>query len=420
MTRKRKQANKANVVVPAVRLAMKGPGFLGFVLPVRPDLGLHDVNTQRSNMVRLLADHGPAVEAMPMEERAGPALSTIQEDERTALLLSLATTVCRAEYHERRFWRIVEHLVERRSLIGAPLSWDAFVHSAVFEGAAALGATRTIVDEMVHIAARRHGHKKWEVSDALNTRKAVMEVPEVYCLRERAHWFDQLNNYRNVLYHRGWKGEAGAYFPADSPEPESRNPERNLLLMPDIESLRNDARAHQWTYKTRTHLEPLLRLMLDGMREFVDAVCISVWEGKVPKLGTVAADEQPNTIVTCPRPIPFGGSPMIYLPIFSSEQRARAFNGYPPDVKTHLRSLPLLKAIFPAPAFALCISGFEPLVTMGSAITVVIDPVDVGMKNSRLSVLVPSSLLEQLPFMDPLGLPRESVGVEQLFCWQQW
>src|SRR5689334_1854751 len=109
---------------------MKPPGLLGFLLPVRPDLGLHAVNSPRSNMVRLLADHGPLAESLPSEDRAGAALSCIPEDERAALLLSLATTICRAEYHERRFHSITQHLAERRRAVAVPISYEANVSSA--------------------------------------------------------------------------------------------------------------------------------------------------------------------------------------------------------------------------------------------------------------------------------------------------
>ena len=389
------------------------------MLPVRADLGLLDWNTTRSNMVRLLADQGTLAQSMPLEDRPGPALSGIQSSERSALLLSLATTLCRAEYHERRFWRIVEQLAERRTVIGEPLGYDAFVGGAVFEAAAALGAARTLVDQMIHIAARRNGHDKWEVSDAFRGTKAAMDVAEVRCLRAKSQWYDELNKYRNVLHHRGWKGDAGAYFPADAEEPEARNPTRNILLVPDLDSLRRNAGAHAWTYNQRGHLEPVVRRALDGMRELVDAVCLSVWDGKLPKPGTDPLAEHPNAMVAYPRPVPFLDSKAIYLPVFSTEALADAFTGYPAGILAGIVSVPLLKVLFPAPAFALSVAGLEPNVVLGATVTVVVDPSDFTMKVGRLVLPIPAALLASPPFLDPLGLPKEGVGAERLFCWQQ-
>ena len=395
-----------------------GPGLLGVLAPVHPELGLDAVNTVRANMVRLLADRGAGADDLPPDLRPGPALDSIPDEEREALLLSLATTICRAEYHEQRFWKIVDHLLARRRTIAEPLFWEAFVHSAVFEGAAALGAARTIVDEVIHIAARRHGHARWEASDAVRHRKPAMDVPEVHCLREREQWFDQLNKYRNVLYHRGWRGDAGAYFPPDAPEPEARDPDRNPLLVPDLASLREDARAHAWIYTDNFHLEPLVRSSLDGMREFVDAICTSAWQGQLPKPGTTPASEQVNMMVVFPRPAPFARGDAILLPVFSTEALAKNFTGYPPGAVLTLSSLPLLRFHFPEPAFALCAAGLEAHLTEGTGLVIVVDPVDPAMTQRRHAIPVPEGSLRNRPFDDPVGIPRESLGVERLLCWQ--
>ncbi|MCC6667197.1 MAG: hypothetical protein IT375_25850 [Polyangiaceae bacterium] len=400
-------------------LNTKGPGLLGYLLPPRSDLGLHDPNTLRSNMVRLLADNQLILGSMPEDERPGPALDSIPPDERTALLLSLATTVCRAEYHERRFWKVTEHLAERRLLVGAPVLYDAAVSSAVFEGAGALGGARTVVDEVVHIAARRNGAKKWSASDAARGQATNMTGVEIDELQTRAAWFDALNKYRNVLFHRGWRGNAGGYFPPDCIEPEAQDPERNLLLMPDLDSVTGDARAHQWTYTEDRHLESVVREALDGMRDFVDTVCLRAWDGKLPKPGKIPPEEQPNILIGSPRPAPFLGADAIYLPVFSSVAKSNEFSGYPSRVGLHLASLPLLNAFFPEPAFAFCIAGFEPHVIMGRTLTVLVDPTSMGPIQARIVAPVAPSLMQNPPFMDPVGLPKKAIGAEQLLCWAQ-
>ncbi len=419
MKKERSRKRRQEVFSSGPVLNTKGPGLLGYLLPPRSDLGLHDPNTQRSNMVRLLADNRLILEGMPEEERPGPALDSIPPDERTALLLSLSTTTCRAEYHGHRFWNVTQHLAERRLVVGAPLLYDASVSSAVFEGAAALGAARTVVDEVVHIAARRNGTRKWHASDAIKSQAKIMDVDEVHRLRERIDWFDALNKYRNVLYHRGWRGDAGAYFPPGCLEPEADDPQRNLLLMPDLNSIVDDARAHQWKYTERRHLETVVREALDGMRDFVDAVCLGAWGGTLPKPGKIPPEEQPNILVGSPRPAPFLGADVIYLPVFSSVEKAKEFSGYPSRAGLRLSSLPLLNAFFPEPAFALCIAGFEPHVTMGRTLTVLVDPTSMGPIQARMVAPVAPSLMQNPPFMDPVGLPKKAVGAAQLLCWAQ-
>lgn len=418
--RRGRASEQALHAVAAPLLKMRGPGLLGFLLPVRPDLGLHDVNSLRSNMIRSLADHGaPAKDDLPDEDRPGPALDSIPPDERAALLLSLATTICRAEYHERRFQRITQHLAERRLAVAVPIFYEAHAWPAVFEGAAALGAARTAVDEIVHIAARRNGEDHWEISKVIKDGSAKASVAEILHLRARGSWYDSLNKYRNVLYHRGWRGEPGAYFPPEATEPEAQDPERNILLVPDLASLEDDARAHRWTYSTRRHLEPVVQDAVDGMRAFIDVVAMDVWEGKLPTPGTIPVKEQPNVLVAFPRPAPFLGAGTIYLPVFSSRENAEKFRGYPDRSVLQLATLPLVMSLFPEPAFGLSVAGLEPHVTTGTTLTVLIDPISIAPIRARIVSPIVPSLIEKASDMDPIGLSKAAINAEQVVCWKQ-
>jgi hypothetical protein len=247
-----------------------------------------------------------------------------------------------------------------------------------------------------------------------------MRVPEVVRLRERAKWYDALNDYRNVIHHRGWKGDAAAYFPPGASELEAADPERNLLLAPDLDSLSKDARQHEWKYAAKNHLENVVRESLDGMRDFIDAICLDVWGGRPAKAGTAPPETHPTIIVHHPRPIPCLGATEIYLPVFSSEQLARAVEGYPPGGTCRLTSLPLLTALFPEPAFALSIADLEPFVAANRSLTVLVDPASFVPLRARLIVPVPAPLYATPPFVAPLGMPKSALGTNQLVCWQQW
>jgi hypothetical protein len=238
-------------------------------------------------------------------------------------------------------------------------------------------------------------------------------------LRGRRIWYDALNDYRNVLYHRGWKGEAGAYFPVGAPEPEATDADRNLLLVPDLESIEKDARAHQWTYRDGLHLETVVKVSLDGTRDLLDAVCLGVWGGRPVHAGTMPPEEHPTILVGCPRPAPFRGRGKVLLPVFTSEQAAHEFPGYPSRGNLALASLPLFTTHFPGPAFGICIAGLEGPVMSGDELWVVVDPTNASLTDARFIGPVLRESLSKTPFMDPIGLPRDGVNAERLLCWVQ-
>src|SRR5262245_40988570 len=77
-----------------------------------------------------------------------------------------------------------------------------------YEASAALVAARLGVDEIVFIAARLRGasaqdiHKRWKAKDVLTTgfdTRPDFNIDEVNALRARRSWYDETNDYRNVL-----------------------------------------------------------------------------------------------------------------------------------------------------------------------------------------------------------------------------
>src|SRR5437868_5462751 len=134
-------------------LQMRLPHMLAYRLERPTDLPL--VDTPRARMVRLLGMDG------------SPTLQALAVDERETLLFSLTLTLGRALYHRLRFRQIVDLLAARRAETRGTVTWDTFAAYALFEAAAALGAVRLSVDEIIFIAARLRGtdpleiHKRW-------------------------------------------------------------------------------------------------------------------------------------------------------------------------------------------------------------------------------------------------------------------
>jgi hypothetical protein len=193
--------------------------------------GLPDVE---SDLVRMLR--------VPEDEPCQAALSALADPaEREALFFSLATTLTRATYHRNRFEDIVRILAERRLEVGGTVSSDTCAKYAIFEAAAMVTAARTAVDEILYIAARRSGASPtdaggWKVDVAITcnlSKDAHYHVPEVVALRGHLGWYEELNKYRNVLVHRGWRPQFGGFFPIGSTLPEASDPSRNLMLTPN-------------------------------------------------------------------------------------------------------------------------------------------------------------------------------------------
>jgi hypothetical protein len=302
-------------------LVWHGPQFAAFRFP-HPD-ELPDVDSGLARMIRVLGDEPPA-----------PALATIADPaERDALFLSLATTLTKAAYHRQRFEQVVAILAERRLQVGGTVSSDTCSQYPIFEASALLVAARTVVDEVLYIAARRSGAAPndadgWAVNTAITCNLVNVpkyNVDEVHRLRAHSAWYEEMNEYRNVLVHRGWREQTGGFFPIGSTLPEAADPTRNVLLMPDRASLVRVHRGHQWTYTNGTRLERVVERAADGLEVFLGDVATGSWGGSIPAPGTAPNDMLPNIFVQ----VPYAGlvvAGTIYAPIFTDENRAREFH----------------------------------------------------------------------------------------------
>lgn len=302
------------------------------------------VDSMRARMIRSL------------NEAPGP--SNLPREERESLANSLAMALTRAEYHTFRFNEIMRNLEEHRQSVRAPFMADLTVTYAIYEAAAVLGAARLAVDEVVHITARIHGaadaaaaDKQWKASDVVNdeefAKKTRLDVDELRLLRGPGHreWFTSLNEYRNVLFHRGWRDIYGQYHPLKCDARRPTAPGSDALLVPDLASLANKAKPSSWTYTKRLRLESVVAHVMDGLRAFLDAVCEGVWKSQTPAPGRVPADQDFNALYPLPHPWPHVDlkTRQATVLLFTSEDDAQY---YPQTVPVKpkgcvLRELPL-------------------------------------------------------------------------------
>lgn len=225
----------------------------------------------------------------------------------------------------------------------------------VWEASAFLGAARTAVDLLVYIAARRAGKAestadRWEASEAISPKvksagpvPTRYDVPEVLALRARLRWFERLNRYRNVVYHRGLGSKHYGYCAASDTADQASDPEFNAMLLPDESSLRNRKRPHDWTYNDGSRLDTLIDELDEGLTDLLEEVLTRIWNCEVPKEGEIPRSEQPDTMLFLATPVFLEGQHLNIVPVFDSKFAARAFEDIPPGHKDSLT----LRAIRP-------------------------------------------------------------------------
>lgn len=229
-------------------------------------------------MLRLLHDEG----ASPLKDLRG--------EERKTVFSSLTMTVTRATYHRLRFDAIVDEARLRADSHPGHLVLDAIAKYVVYEALALLIAARTAVDEIAFIGARR---AKMSLKDADNIR--VTEViragngsPELQVIANNYRdWFEDVNEYRNALAHRGYSERLGIHSPS-SPHPEAKDPEWNVLLVPDRPSVERPKRPHEWTYIEGRRLEDLVASTHHGLWCLVQELGTTIWGGSLPAPGSEA------------------------------------------------------------------------------------------------------------------------------------
>jgi hypothetical protein len=327
----------------SLRMTAQPPGapVRGLGFHIEPTPGIPDPETLLAAGLRLCTE-GPAFSGMPPEDAE-------------ATLAALAETLTRARYHKLRFNDCIETAKARRTVLGGPVvaDWHA-VPPIICEAIAFLGAARTAVDILIYLAARRAGKSeatadRWDASEAISpkhepgqTEPTRYDVPEVLAMRKRQLWFDELNLYRNVVYHRGWREQRyGFYMPADTAE-EAGDPAFNAMLLPDADSLRQRKRPHEWTYLDKRRLDDLVNGVDKTLFEVFEHILTTLWNCPLPAPGTMPKLEQPNALLFLPCPVVLDATDRRIVPVFDSKPAARAFTLYGP-----LRDKLILRAIRP-------------------------------------------------------------------------
>lgn len=396
------------------------PGALMFQLP-RPE-GLPDVDTPRARMVRQLS--GVA------------ALGSLPEAERDAVALSLAMTLTRALYHQARFDQVIGALNQRREQTAGFITYDMFAQYAVFEAAGVLGAVRLAIDEIIFIVARIRGvspqdiHTAWKAENVLNTgfdKRPDLDLPEVRALRARLTWYEEMNDYRNVLHHRGWRSQFAGYFPVGSSLPEALLPEHNVMLVPDRVSLTGKKRPHEWTYVDGVRIEEIVKRAVEGFELLLDDVCMTCWGGAVPPMGSIPKEKQPNLIASLVRPSLLGLGKDVILPVFTAREIATRFNGFPSLDGLYLDELLPSTLYLGEPAFTFALPGLNEVLggqPSGGDLVLAFDPTRLPVSTDVLCERFPLAQLLAAGDLEPLNMLKASlanagVNSERLYVWRQ-
>lgn len=316
--------------------------------------------------------------------QARTPLAGIPDSERHALVVSLAGTLSRAEYHRKRFLAARQTLDARRKNLPGEIFWDAAGQYVHFEMQAFCGAARMVADELVYIAARRAGvetrkaaRKPWETADLVRGENvpAACATIEIEILRRDAAWFGTLNTYRNSVFHHGWRHGVG-HADADDPRMSATNPAMNALLVPDQGSLIGRSKPFSWTYADGWTVDRVVSVIAEGLERVVSAICNDAWGTPAPIPGKAPVDEHPNMIVTLLAPAIVDGPTLRMIPLFSSEERARAFETLSNQATLELVRVPIVTSVSNEPAITFSLRGLEELpgMTGSKSLEVVFDP----------------------------------------------
>jgi hypothetical protein len=239
-------------------------------------------------------------------------LSRLPHTEVNAETSSLATILMRAVYHRRRFKWIVVEANERYAAFSPKIVFDQIAKYIAFEAASYLNSARSFVDVVYHVARRRGGAALDEIPLNDGVSNALREstspghaLPEVTILRNHhATWFSTLNGYRNAMIHIGGQ-EALGFHPVGSSSSQATDATGNVMLLPDLKSLRveyldakgkkkhRSTRPHEWRYREGVGLEDTIETVHAGLLKFARRIGES-WGGAVPPAGS---DELADAVV---------------------------------------------------------------------------------------------------------------------------
>jgi hypothetical protein len=399
---------------PVVTMTLQPPGApaaaLGFRLPTIS--GIPDPYSALAGGLRIAHE--------------SPAFAQLPRLEAQTSVAALSEAFVRARYHKLRFDACVEETRIRRRVLGGPVvaDWHS-VPPIIYEASAFLGAARTVLDTLIYIAARRAGKSesaadRWEASEAIcpkvepgSTSPTRFDAPEILALRTRRRWFERLNLYRNVVYHRGLGSKHYGYHAKSDTAEEARDPDFNAMLLPDEASLSQRKRLHEWTYKDKSRLDDLVAELDDGLSALLLELLTELWGCPVPQEGTVPRDAQPNCFLYLPMTVVFREGTRSVVPVFDSKFAARAFQDIPAAQRANLT----IRAVRPTkigdqpPAFLL------PVLLDDSPTSWLVSVY--SMENGKLRVTGSVEVdprTTPIPGIIPLGFLRNTISA--LYVWQ--
>lgn len=265
---------------------------------------------------------------------ASASLTGIPSSQRMPLLMSIAQTIGRANYHFHRFRAQREALDQIRAWAPGDIFYDAAGATMHYELQAMAGASRLLVDEVIFLIERRCQGNGWKASRVMRSpilAGSAMDVPEVHRLRNRhLQWFDLLNAYRNTFFHSGWAHGSGHF---DDGRRAAESPRMNALRVPDRASLSGNSRPYDWTYNDKTTVDDIANDIFNGMVAMVDDLCSSEWGTNVPPPGEMSEQNQPNLMVSVPTPITLVIPDGILVPLFLSHESAMDFVKHVPGLE---------------------------------------------------------------------------------------
>jgi hypothetical protein len=360
------------------------------------------------------------------------SLTCMPDDERSAVIQSLWNTHERAVYHYLRFRNILEALDSFRSQVPGDVFWDALTAPLHFELQALCGAARTCLDEVVYIAARRHGvtsnkakREPWVTNKLIKEPlPAVCDASEVKRLRSRSHWYDTLNAYRNSAYHHGSRFGGGHYSFGDKRQ-SAKSPSMNALLLPDASCLLNRKKPFEWTWTKETRADAVAELVHTGLDDLIREIAELDWQTPEPPPGTAPRDEHPTTIVKLSVPVVLQTDEARVIALFSSRAAAEAcdvFNQRRSEIE--LTEVPVSSLVVGKPAMTFCLRGLkrEDIPSACTHIQVLIDPVPKSADWMNIEAvaelrIVVDELFEKGPEL-PISIPVNET-VKSLYMWQK-
>lgn len=201
-----------------------------------------------------------------------PQVASFPAVERRAVFGGLLNTLWCATYHKGRFEQYVAAAYRHFEIFAGRAIGDAVGKAILFETQALLTAIRAFVEEVMYVAGRRASRTQDEADRRIPEElKATGTLAETAVLNRHRAWFEELTEYRNALVHRGTLDQFG-YAPVGSDAPQADDPMCNVMLVPDLASIRRPKRPDAWTFSEKRRLEVLVRGTWNEMLTFVREV----------------------------------------------------------------------------------------------------------------------------------------------------